>query len=377
MLGVPWNKFLRAVARTAVSGSLALAFYAGGADAQSRPLPPLPLTQLDERASPADLDDHSVTLAFAQPVPVGELLLLLVRGSALSIVPDPSATGSFIGDLKSVTIRQALKIVLPPLGLDYSVDGNVIRVFRRPPETRIFDLNYLPTDRVGSSVVGVRGPNSVTVASTTRADLFADLAKGVQTLVSEHAPFNIDRKAGLLQVTDFPDRLDRIAEYLEAVRNRVERQARIDVTVARVDPRDGHARVIDWAALNRRLGAGPRGGGESADTTKGLEALREQGTVTIVASLEVLTLNNEPAVVRTGSMTFMVTPHISNDETLTLTMAPVFTSGKGDPASMNAGADLVARVVHGQTSIIPGLSDQNGELVVLLTPHILASAVSP
>ena len=33
--------------------------------------------------------------------------LLLVRGTSLSVVPDPSITGSFIGELKNVTVRQA------------------------------------------------------------------------------------------------------------------------------------------------------------------------------------------------------------------------------------------------------------------------------
>ena len=52
-------------------------------------LPTLPLTQLDERALAADLDNRTFTLTFAQPVPVRDLLLLLVRGTSLSIVPDP------------------------------------------------------------------------------------------------------------------------------------------------------------------------------------------------------------------------------------------------------------------------------------------------
>src|SRR5580704_16912508 len=82
-------------------------------------MPTLPLTQLDDRALAADLDNRAFTLTFAQPVPIKDLLLLLVRGTSLSVVPDPAIGGSFIGDLKGVTVRQALTLVLPPLGLDY------------------------------------------------------------------------------------------------------------------------------------------------------------------------------------------------------------------------------------------------------------------
>ena len=121
--------------------------------AATRPgqMPTLPLTQLDERALAADLDNRTFTLTFAQPVPIKDLLLLLVRGTSLSVVPDPAISGSFIGELKNVTVRQALGLILPPLGLDYTVDGNVVRVFRREPETRLFDVNYIATERTATS----------------------------------------------------------------------------------------------------------------------------------------------------------------------------------------------------------------------------------
>ena len=83
---------------------------------QQRPaqMPTLPLTQLDYRAQAADLDNRTFTLTFAQPVPIKDLLLLLVRGTSLSVVPDPAIAGSFIGELKNVTVRQALGLILRP-----------------------------------------------------------------------------------------------------------------------------------------------------------------------------------------------------------------------------------------------------------------------
>src|SRR5438132_1876278 len=110
-------------------------------------MPTLPLTQLDDRTLAADLDNRIFTLTFSQPVPVKDLLLLIVRGTSLSIVPDPAIAGSFIGELKNVTVRQALNLVLPPFGLDYTVEGSFIRVFRRQPDTRLFDVNYIATER--------------------------------------------------------------------------------------------------------------------------------------------------------------------------------------------------------------------------------------
>src|SRR5882762_2558170 len=124
------------------------------AQQQPGPMPVLPLTQLDERGPAADLDNRALTLSFAQPVAVKDLLLLIVRGTALSVVPDPAIAGSFIGELKNVTVRQALGLILAPLGLDYAVDGTIIRVFKREPDTRIFDINYVAAERSGTSTIG-------------------------------------------------------------------------------------------------------------------------------------------------------------------------------------------------------------------------------
>src|SRR5437764_8884231 len=190
-----------------MAGAVAWLSFAHALLAQSpqRPgqMPTLPLTQLDERAASADLDNRTSTISVAQPTPVRDVLLLLVRGTGLSIVPDPAIEGTFTGELKNVTVRQALDLILEPRGLDYVVDGTFIRVFRREPETRIFDINYIAAERVGSSSVGAaEGGSRASVTTTTRTDLFADLAAGVRGLLSERGRFNLDRKAGLLQVTD-------------------------------------------------------------------------------------------------------------------------------------------------------------------------------
>src|SRR5439155_19929997 len=137
----------------------------------------------------------------------------------------------------------------------------LIRVFPRAPTTRIFDINYVAPERTGASPIGggVGGAGttaSASVASATRTDLFADLARGVQSLLSERATFNVDRKAGLLQVTDFPERLDRIAEYLDAVQDHVQRQVELDARVVEVELTDESAQSLDWDALARAV-AGP------------------------------------------------------------------------------------------------------------------------
>src|SRR5258708_13990968 len=168
-------------------------------------MPTLPLTQVDERGLAADLDNRTFSLTFAQQVPIKDLLLLLVRGTAISIVPDAAISGSFIGELKNLTVRQALSLILPPLGLDYALDGTVVRVFKRDTETRIFDLNYIAAERIGSSTVaGEAGRSTASVSTSTRTDIFGDLAHGLRALLTEKPAFNLHPTDPPSHVPDFP-----------------------------------------------------------------------------------------------------------------------------------------------------------------------------
>jgi MSHA biogenesis protein MshL len=395
-----------------------------GAQPRTGQLPILPLTELDERALAADLDNKTFTLTFAQAVPVRDLLLLLVRSTALSMVPDPSIGGSFIGELKNVTVRQALGLILPPLDLDYSVDGSFIRVFHREVETRLFDINYIAAERVGSAGAGGGADSGTTarVTTTTATDVFADIAKGMQTIVSEHATFNVDRKAGLVQVTDFPERLDRVQTYLDVVSDHVHRQVEIDARILEVELNDANAESIDFASLIR--GAGPSsqmpgsrqmlGGLVPGDLPRFMTALAAVGKVSVLGDPHLVTLNNEPALVRATlhggrlaeeeGVTLSVTPQIAPEGAITLSLSPIVSqqiaepSGKTPALTSIRATDTLARIADGGTIVLGGFTReretrerQSGgikggwfgrttvvtkkkiELVILLTPRIVSS----
>ena len=57
-------------------------------------LQPLVVTQLDERLQGSDLDNtRPVTITLSEPTPITDLLLMLVRDTRLSVVPDPDVQG--------------------------------------------------------------------------------------------------------------------------------------------------------------------------------------------------------------------------------------------------------------------------------------------
>jgi type II secretory pathway component HofQ len=360
---------------------------AASAGAQSSAMPSLPVTQLDVRQTDPDLDGQRISLAFSSRTPIHAVLLLLVRDTRLSVVPDPSLDQTFIGDLKRVTVREALDLILEPLGLDYAVRGQVVRVFRRELETRFYGIDYVM--RTGSRSIGA--PES--------SGLYGDLAEGVRTLLSATGRMSLDRTAALLQVTDTQTRLARVEQYLEAAMLRATRQVQIEGKIIEVELRDEFSAGIDWRAVQnglatsttaaRTLGPQTSEGLALALTPSGfaplMNALAAQGTVNVLSSPLITAMNNEPAVMRVGTrdpqspsegMTLRVTPQISADGIIHLSINPIVSTRE---------ADTLVRVRQGETIVIAGwtldrestdtgkTTRRKTDLVILLTPTILAS----
>jgi MSHA biogenesis protein MshL len=314
------------------------------------PLQPVPVTQLDLRQPHPELDGQRISLGFSEPTPIQDILLLLVRDTRLSVIPDPSLDQAFLGDIKNVTIREALDLILEPLGLDYSVRGQIIRVFPRELETRFYSIDYVITQRSGSrSIAGTTGAggnniglgggqssivagaggvagvgtgsgaasggSTSQVSGTDSPNLYVDLGEGVKTLLSEDGRMNLDRTAALLQVTDRPSRLARVEQYLEAVMLRVTRQVQIEAKVIEVELHDEFSAGINWQAVfggltnnataTQTLAPATTGGFTLAlnvgDFSALLNAFAAQGKVNVLSSPRITAMNNEPAVMRIGT----------------------------------------------------------------------------
>lgn len=411
---------------------------------QAGPLRPLVVTQLDERRQGSDLDStRPVTITLSDPTPIADLLLMLVRDTRLSVVADPDVQGTFRGDLKDVTLRQALDMILQPHGLDYSVQGNLIRVFKRRFETRRFDLNYVVTRRSGSRTLaasnaitpsGASGMNpgtqgggqgsSAEVTGTDNGDIFGDVSAGVQTLLSPDGRFNMDKKAALLQATDYPDRLDQIQLYLEAVQNRATRQVQIQAKVIEVTLNDEFSAGINWNLVIKHAGdavtltqsVAPTSGGTFTaglnikDFTGLLNAFATQGKVNVMASPTVNALNNEPAIMRVGTqdvffktttqtdgvsgrilqttvepqaitegVVLSVTPQISSDGMINMSITPSLTERTGQATSRFGDtvpilsvreADTLVRVHDNETIVIAGLMEERLRREVRKVPFL-------
>lgn len=356
-------------------------------------LPPLPVTRLDPRAATLD-SPRRISLSFLEPRPIDEVLALLTAGTPFSVSIDADATGSFRGELKQLTLREALATMLAPLGLDFAARATVIRVRRRQLETRLFDLDLLRVQRGLTRATGAGGETATLGSSAAADDVIGGIGEGIQTLLSAAGRVHVDRRAGLAQVTDYAERLDRVALYIETLHQRSGRQVRLQAQVFEVTL--PYAASIDWRRVREELGLAPDApdAGIAADPEALRKALVLQGDVRALWAPDVTTLNNEPAMVSVStrggtSLTMTVVPQISADGVVQLSVAHSWAEPAGErrdgwfkstPLTRLTEADTVTRVMDGNTVMISGLvrpaepkKGPRAELVVLLRPTVVGA----
>jgi type II secretory pathway component GspD/PulD (secretin) len=256
-------------------------------------------------------------------------------------------------------------------------------VTRRRTETRQFDLNVLDVQRGLKRTSGAQ--DAVVTTTVVAEDVYASIGDGVRALLSEAGRVHVDRRAGLATVTDFPERLERVALYLETLHVRSTREVRLQAQAYEVTLRAPSG--IDWGAVRQKLGvpADAPTAGLAADADALRAALAAQGDIRTVWAPEITALNNEPALVRLDtpgptSLTLTVVPQIASDGAVLLAIAHSWREQSGDVKEGSSESDTVSRVASGSAVVIGGLlrplqaAKQFGyaELVVVIRPTIVA-----
>jgi MSHA biogenesis protein MshL len=374
-----------------------------------------PITRLDDGQASGDLDRVPAgTLTFAHPLPVRDVLFMLFRGTPFSVVFDPAVNGTFTGELTDLTLRQALEAVLVPAGLDFERRGRVVHVFPRRVETRFFEVSVVDAARSWRRRTGTAEGGSGDVTATVAADFFGELTSGVQALLSPSGRMHLDRTAGVVQVTDFAERLQQVGLYIEAVTLRATRQVRLSARVLDVALAD--QRSIDWMAVAKNAGVviGPGAGIHVNDFDGLVRAIGAFGAVRTIATPQILAMNNQPATMRIGAapgaasadgdppgmpamFALSITPQIGADGIVHMTVSPAYADEqRGRATRQVTEADSVMRVRGGDTVVIAGLIREWGdagaaggtpgstgeprmrrELVVLLTPTVVNAGSAP
>ncbi|HYR34086.1 MAG TPA: secretin N-terminal domain-containing protein [Burkholderiales bacterium] len=298
---------------------------------QSAVLPPLRLEMpATEGLALEPRFDLSVSNA-----PASQVFMSIVSGTRYNMLVHPSVTGTVSVTLKDVTVPEALAAIRDLYGFDYRIEAN--RIFIQPTglQTRVFQVNYLPGQRRGSTVLrvtsgsltdaqsggfvapvagvgtpgaagtgtpgGLQGRESSRVSTDQQATFWVDLCAALVAIVfpADGAPpapvtstaqpedsqrsvcnrrhVTSDRSivvtphSGVIVVRGTSMELRAVENYLRATRLAVERQVMLEAKIIEVTLSDAYLAGINWAILGKHLTAGQLAAGEGNAATLGAQ----------------------------------------------------------------------------------------------------------
>ncbi|NLH72707.1 MAG: hypothetical protein GX456_06610 [Verrucomicrobia bacterium] len=372
-------------------------------------------------------------------------LALFARANNLNIVPDPDVTGDVTLDVRDLPLEEVMRALLEAHDYFWEEKNGLIRV--RATQTRMFSVDYLRMNRtgkgqsaamlasgsgsmgggsgggmggggagggggmggggmggggMGGGAGGGGGGSSVQFSQENEIDFWKELREELAKLLTpkgrESMAFNLT--AGIIQITDRPAALKRVAEYLANMQTNVERQVEIEAKIYEVTLNKQFQFGIDWAHVSRAygglakygaatlpvpIGAGalqesalggtapipsvPGGlgpGGLSTvvftnfNTAAAVNALETQGRVEVVSQPRIRTLNNQTAMIKVGTEM----PFFSQTTT-------VLQSQSG--TSVTSGDQIMIITVGTILSITPQISDDG--IISLDIAPVLTSLV--
>lgn len=240
------------------------------------------------------------------------------------------------------------------------------------------------------------------VQTLNRTDFWASLEKTVVSIIggkSESRSVMVTPQAGMIVVKAMPNELSAVRNFLERSELSIKRQVILEAKILEVRLNEGFEAGVNWGAISGQMGyshstgigtkeitdsqtisygsggtimGATRTTGESyeigpdnlfssvfqvTDITKILSLLETQGSVQVLSSPRVSTVNNQKAVIRVGSDEYFVTG-ISNDQTQNA--ATTTTTPSIELSSFFSGISL---------DVTPQISDR-GEVILHIHPVV-------
>ncbi|MES2538384.1 MAG: secretin N-terminal domain-containing protein [Pseudomonadota bacterium] len=312
--------------------------------------------------------EQRFNLAFNN-LPANQFFMVLVSGTRYSMLVPPEVSGTISANLKDVTVFEALDAIRELYGYDYKVEGT--RIYIRPLtlQTRVFQVSYLTGSRTGASDIRVtsgsigdatsttgtttiaggttRSSSSSNISTRSTSDFWGELKSSLEAIVGagkEGRNVVISPQSGVVVIRAMWGELRDVAAYLKATQLSVGRQVILEAKILEVQLNDSFQSGINWAAFGRGsnsrvtagrqspgpglqpngslIGTGFPGDANPIATSLGtlfglafqtsnfaalISFLETQGTVHVLSSPRIATLNNQKAVLKVGTDEFFVT----------------------------------------------------------------------
>jgi len=280
-----------------------------------------------------DMELRKVLFMFAEELP------------EYNVVIDPDVTGRVTVDLKELSLDNVLTILLEPLGLEYVLEDDILRISKPRMVTRIFEFVYSTTNRTAStSLVAMTGGGGETsggegagsssasfgsVSTEEEIDVWGEFESGIGSLLSETGTLSISKRIGRISVKDYRSNMKEIASFISDFKRVAKKQILIKAKIIEIKLTEGSDFGIDWTAtlsgFNLIGATGNNSPGSIAQTfapsatalntfgtfaspvtgvinrgdlTATIKAMEVFGEVTVLSSPQVSTLTGQKAIIR-------------------------------------------------------------------------------
>ncbi len=328
-----------------------------------------PLTVGTTAAAEAERFDIAV-----EDLNASDFFFSLVKDTPYNIVVHPGVTGNISLELKNVSVDEVMRIVRDVYGYAYEQSGVLYQVLPPGMRTQIFKIDYLNVQRMGMSETqvsagqvsssessrsgssndlddenlsdtgGSRGVVGSRIQTATQADFWSSLAATLSMIIGTEGDRKVvvSPQSGIVVVRAFPKELMSVSEFLEKSELSLRRQVILEAKILEVQLNEGFQAGINWSAVaevgsDKTVTFGQTGaplnplnqvGGvfsaalDLKDFTGLIDLLGTQGTVQVLSSPRISTVNNQKAVIKVGQDEFFVTEVSSQTTTTTTSTTP-------------------------------------------------------
>ena len=255
--------------------------------------------------------------------PAAQVFMAIVSGTRYSMVVHPGVKDSISVNLRDVTVFEALDTIREVYGYEYKMQGNRILIEPISMQSRVYQVNYLMSQRKGKTEVrvnsgaisdsapstGSTGQTTTTGAPSTTAlesshisttsnnDFWMEIDAALRAIVGKEGGRSVvmSPQAGVIVVRAMPSELRGVSEFLKTMQIVVERQVMLEAKIIEVQLSDSHRTGVNWAAFtqgsNSRFAGGVVSPGSTLTPTGAISAFTSRNADGSVAANSLLTSN--------------------------------------------------------------------------------------